>query len=226
LIGCGQSAFAHFAWTPPNPLAYGGDDHFCLLAYIAAPNDPEWVGFSGTDLNINVLNMRTVGWRNIHIIAVNNKKIGNIVATNFKPHIVRPYLDFELRDRRGRRMNLASAGLILTPDRQSLDKLRDGDRARQPGLEATGHGSYRLFGDASGFSTPALEPGESVVIGLDFEAQPPRGGYVLRATLFDVSGVVASPIGGQTFVAGRALRLARTRRVTARCGDGPRQRSS
>lgn len=203
LVACGASGSVDFDWTPPDPAAYGGDDHFCLLACVAAPEDPDWVGFSGTDLNVNVLNMRAVAWRNIHIIAVQKKQIGNIVASNFHADVMHAWVEIELFDRLGRRMDLGDAGLLLSPQHDGLRRLSGAEMSAQPVFETTAHDSLRLFGGASGFAIRELKPGENVTVGLAFESAPPRGGYVLRATQYSVSGTVARPIGGQTFVAGR-----------------------
>jgi hypothetical protein len=193
-----------FDWTPPDPTAYGGDDHFCLLACVAAPGNPDWAGFSGTDLNVNVLNMRRVAWRNIHIIAVQKKRIGNIVASNLHAEVMHAWVELELFDRYGRRMDLAEAGLVLSPRDEDLRRIAETDMPSRPVFEAAAaQGSVRLFGGASGFAIRALEPGQSVTVGLEFEGAPPRGGYLLRATQYSVRGGVARRIGGQTFVAGR-----------------------
>jgi hypothetical protein len=180
LVSCGAAGSVTFDWTPPDPADYGGDDHFCLLACVTSPFDPEWAGFSGTDLNANVLNLRTVGWRNIHIIALQNNKIGNIVASNFHRAVMDAYVELELFDRHGRRIDLSRAGVRLTPHQENAERVRF---------------------DGSGFAIPGLKPGEDVTVHVDFEGAPPEGGYTLRATQYEAHGETRRPIGGQTFVA-------------------------
>ena len=135
LMTCGTSGSVHFDWTPPDPAAYAGDDHFCLLACVSAPGDPDWAGFSGPDLNANVLNMRTVAWRNIHIIAVQQNHIGHVVASNFHPGSMHAWVEFELSDPLGRRMDLGEAGLLLSLHPEVLRRLSGAENSSRPLFE-------------------------------------------------------------------------------------------
>jgi sugar lactone lactonase YvrE len=199
----GQSAPIEFTWPiTPNPADYpGSDGHFCLLARIAPPGTAQFAGFTGTDLNENVLNLSKVAWRNIHIEPAAAMKIGNILVANYTARDMDVQIAFEILDAQARPVDPARARLLITPKGTALEKIREQQFAG-PYLEDLGHGRFQVLDIATGISHLKLRPGEVLPFGLEYVPDHEAKGYVVRATQYSLAGASRKTIGGQTFVAG------------------------
>jgi len=199
---------------------YGGDGHFCLLACIAATESPQFEGFSGTNLNTNVLGMKHVAWRNIHIVPVPKAAggmmmLGDVVMENGKEREVDARLVFELLDAAGRRTDGAAGTLVARPKGAALDRLRV-DRAAGRYLEDLGGGAFRVLDPARGFPPVALRPGERLSFALEYTPAREDAGHAVRAIQRSADGAGEEVTGGQTFVVGQVAGF--TARRTARGG--------
>lgn len=204
VIAPGQSQTSVFAWAaPPNPADYPGNDgHYCLLAHITTPGSAEFSGFSGTNLQQNVLALSKVAWRNIHIVGVAKMELGELVAANYTRKDMTVQIGFEILDASARPVRPAAGRLFMTPRGAALERLR-GLRADRPFLEEVGHGRFHLLDISTGIARLELKPGESLHFGLEYAPDEEAAGYAVRATQFSLDGAVRTTIGGQTFVAGR-----------------------
>ncbi|MGA7733783.1 MAG: cellulase family glycosylhydrolase, partial [Chloroflexia bacterium] len=198
----GQSKVLQFNWsTTPNPVDYGGDGHFCLLAVVATQATPEFVEFEGPNLNLNVLKLSTVAWRNIHIIPVAKMKMGDLVIANYMDRNIRAQVGFEILDDTARLIDPAGARLLITAEGAALEKLRANQNNRRF-LEDLGGGTFRVLDPATGVPQIELRPGEVLPFGLEYVPEGEMKGYAVRATQFALEGAARETIGGQTFVAG------------------------
>jgi hypothetical protein len=201
-ILAGQSKLIPIIWpATPNPVDYGNDSHFCLLAFITKAMSPEWEGFQGPDLNQNVLNFSNVVWRNIHIVPVARMKMGDMVVANHTGRDMLAQITFEVLDATARPLDPSNIRLLITPKGNALEKLRQhqGDR---PFLEDLGQGTFRVLDIVNGIPYLDLRPGEVLPFGLEYVPNQESKGYVVRATQFSLEGASRNTIGGQTFVAG------------------------
>jgi hypothetical protein len=206
-IASGQSKALVFTWPiTPNPVDYLGDDHFCLLACIATTESPQFEGFSGTDLNVNVLNLNKVAWRNIHILPVAKlklrMKLGDVVVSNYTAGDMHAQLAFEVLDGSARPINPPGGMLLITPKGTARERLREDDQVGRPFLEDLGYGVFRVLDITRGMSRLELRPGEILSFGLEYAPDREEKGYAVRAVQFSMEGGSRKPIGGQTFVAG------------------------
>ena len=198
----GQSKAIAINWpATPNPADYpGGDGHFCLLALITKSWSPEFEGFLGSDLNQNVLKLSTVAWRNIHIVPVAAKALGDLVIANHTDRNMRAHIAFEILDARAKPIDPAGAKLSIRPRGGALDKLRtlqtDGP------LLKLGHGAFEILELARGIPRLDLRPEEVLSFELDYVSEPKIDGYAVRVTQLAMEGDSWRTIGGQTFVVG------------------------
>src|SRR5688572_6275547 len=72
MIGPGQDYVVQLPWIPPDPSApaYGGNQHFCLVARIESLF---WSPFGmatdeGSTLWINVANNNNIAWKNVTVV--------------------------------------------------------------------------------------------------------------------------------------------------------------
>jgi hypothetical protein len=198
----GQSIDISISWPDtPNPVDYGNDDHFCLLAFIMKATSPEWEGFQGPNLNQNVLKLSNVAWRNIHIVPVAKMKMGDMVVANHTGQDMLAQIAFEILDAAARPIDPADARLLITPKGVALEKLRE-HQVDRPFLEDLGHGTFRVLDTATGIPRLHLGPGEVLHFGLEYVPDQEAKGYAVRAIQFSLEGASQKTIGGQTFVAG------------------------
>jgi endoglucanase len=223
-IAPGADAVLAFGWpSTPNPIDYPGQDgHFCLLAVVTKATASPFDGFSGPNLNQNVLAFSHVAWRNIHIVPVAadwRGQLGELVLANHTDWHLETEVAFEPLDGWARPVDPLDDGwLTLTPRGEAtLERLRS-----LPGLagslEDLGHGTYRLRTSRAGIAGLRLGPGEQLPFQVAFPlaAEAPsdyaaaqsddaaaRSGYAaVRAVQYAVDGGRRIPIGGQTYVFG------------------------
>jgi hypothetical protein len=198
----GQTKLILFRWpATPNPVDYGNDGHFCLLAFVTTEATPEFTGFQGPDLNQNVLKLNKVAWRNIHIVPVAKIQMGDVVVANHTERDMLAQVAFEILDDAAKPIDPAGARLLITPQGAALEKLRE-HQVDRPFLEGLGHGTFRVLDIATGIPNLHLRPGEVFSFGLEYVPNQEAKGYAVRATQFSLEGVYRKTIGGQTFVAG------------------------
>ena len=199
----GQSKAIAINWpATPNPVDYpGGDGHFCLLALVTKPSSSDFEGFLGSDLNQNVLKLSTVAWRNIHIVPVAAKTLGDLVVSNYTDRHMRAHIAFEILDARAKMVKPADVRLSITPRGVALDKLKTA-QSFDPFLKELGHGTFGILNIAKGIPRLDLRPGEILSFGLGFVSEGKADGYILRATQLAQEGPSLKTIGGQTFVVG------------------------
>jgi len=204
----GQSKTIPFSWpATPNPVDYGNDGHFCLLAFVTTEAAPVFAGFQGPDLNQNVLDANGVAWRNIHIVPVGanmkmgDMEMGDIVVANHTDREMVAEIVFETLDAGARLIDPAGARLSITAKGAALDKLRE-HQADRPSLEDLGHGTFRVRDVGTGLSRLDLRPGEVLPFGLEYVPDQKSKGYAVRAIQFSLEGASRKTIGGQVFVAG------------------------
>lgn len=209
----GQNKTIIFSWpATPNPLDYGNDGHFCLLAFVTTDATPEFAEFQGPDLNQNVLKLNNVAWRNIHIVLPAVKmKMGNLVVANHTDRDMLAQVGFEILHAAAKPIDPASAKLLITPKGVTLEKLRE-HQADPPSLEDLGHGTFRVLDSATGIPHLDLRPGDVLTFGLEYVPDQEAKGYVVRATQFSLEDASRKTIGGQTFVAGEIAGISTTER--------------
>jgi hypothetical protein len=198
----GLDKVLQFNWLgTPNPVDYGGDGHFCLLAVVATAATPEFEEFEGPNLNQNVLKLSTVAWRNIHIIPVAKMKMGDMLIANHTRENMLAQIGFEILDAEARPIDPVGARLLIAAEGAALEKLREARISRQF-LEDLGNGTFRVLNPATGIPHIELRPGEVLIFGLEYVPDRETKGYTVRATQFALEGATRETIGGQTFVAG------------------------
>jgi sugar lactone lactonase YvrE len=221
IVQPGLSKIVVFNWaSAPDPANYGNDGHFCLLACIATSGAPEFEGFQGPNLQQNVLDLRKVAWRNIHIVAVAKMKMGDVVMANYTARAMQAQLAFEILDTKARRIDPVGADLLLTPKGAALDKLRE-VQVERPFLEDLGHGVFRVLDIAAGIPRLTLQPGESIPFGLEYISARETRGHAVRAIQFALEGASRTTIGGQTFVAGAVQGFTERRKQRRRIAFWP-----
>jgi endoglucanase len=209
-ITAGADTVLAFAWpATPDPANYVNDPgHFCLLAVITknptavTPPPNPFDGFTGPDLNANVLRFSHVAWHNIHVLPAqpHMHRLGNLVVANHTDGDVRVQVAFEVLDDRAQAAE--SAGRItLAPSGVALERIREfGDPEN---LDEIGEGTFRVVDPATGIVGLYLRPGDGLDFGLELAADEDASGYALRATQYTIDGDERTPIGGQTFIAGK-----------------------
>jgi hypothetical protein len=199
----GESQAMAIPWpSTPDPADYGGDGHFCLLAFIAKPSTPAFDGFGGTDLNQNVLKWSKVAWRNIHIVPVLKGELGDIVLANHTDAAVATQVTFEVLDNSARPVTANTGKLFISPIGAALEWLRQ----QQPDtrfLEAVDDGLYRVVDPATGIPRVVLKPGDVLPFHLSYVPRRKSKGFVVRVTQFSLEDDTRKVLGGQTFVAGQ-----------------------
>jgi hypothetical protein len=204
-IGPGQRILLAIPWPgTPNPADYPGNDgHFCLLAQIAKGTSPQFDGFQGPDLNLNVLQWSDVAWRNIHIVPVMAEmRLGDLVVTNQTDDEMLVQISFALLDDTATVLDGNRGQLLIAPrDPSAEERLRD-LMGRLPILEDLGHGTYRVLELARGIPELRVRPAEALALALTYAPDEPGRGYALRATQTVFEGVSPGIVGGQTFVVG------------------------
>jgi hypothetical protein len=200
----GQSKLILFSWLDtPNPIDYPGNDgHFCLLAFITKAASPQFDGFEGPDLNENVLKFSKVAWRNIHIVPVAMRKMGDLVVSNHTGRNILAQIAFEILDARAKPIDPAGARLCLTPASAALEKLRQ-HRVDRPFLEDLGRGTFCVLDIGAGIPRLDVQPGEVLRFGLEYAPVQETKGHAVRAIQYSLEGASRKTIGGQTFVAGK-----------------------
>lgn len=199
----GQSNTIAFNWsTTPNPADYlGGDGHFCLLAMITKTTAPEFDGFQGPNLNQNVLNLSTVAWRNIHIVPVSAKTLGDFVVANHTTRHMLTHLVFDMLDAKAKVVKPGDATLSIMPRGTALDKIKTAKNVHAF-LKERGHGKFGILDTANGLPPLDLKPAEILFFGLAYASERDATGQVVRVTQFAMDGAARKTIGGQTFVVG------------------------
>jgi endoglucanase len=216
----GDSNKIVFGWTAPDPADYGGDGHFCLLAQIATTESPEFEGFSGPDLNANVLALSTAAWRNIHIVSVPKllpkMKLGDVVLSNHTDRDMRTQLAFEILGGSARPINPPNGALFITPRGAARERLRENYEAGRRYLEDMGDGVFRVVDISRGIQLVDLRPGEELPFALEYVPDRDEKGYAVRAVQFSLDGGGRTLIGGQTFIAGEVHGFTTRRRIRRR----------
>lgn len=200
----GPSTLLSFAWpSTPNPANYPGNDgHFCLLAVVTKAAAAPFDGFRGPDLNQNVLTFSHVAWRNIHILPLAMRRLGELVVANHTERDLVAQVPFERLDARGQPADPLAGRLTLSPREAALERLRDLDDLRGS-LEDLGDGTYRVPDPATGIGPIGVRPGEELPFGVEWTAEKDDSpGYVVRAVQYALEGAQPVLIGGQTFVVG------------------------
>ena len=208
----GSSKTLVFSWgATPNPVDYGNDGHFCLLAFLTKPTSPAFEGFQGPNLNQNVLKLSRVAWRNIHIVPVAKRWLGDMLVSNHTDGDMRCRIAFEIVDASGRPIDPAGGRLLITPQGVAVERLQEHEDNRRE-LEDLGGSTFRVVDISAGISRLDLRPGDVLPFGLEYVPvhQPP--GYAVRAIQLSRSGDAEHPTGGQTFVAGEVRGITRRRR--------------
>ncbi|WP_405064954.1 glycoside hydrolase family 5 protein [Kribbella sp. NBC_01510] len=202
--GSAQATVLSFNWVnTPNPAGYPGNDgHFCLLAVVTKADASPFDGFKDSDLNQNVLDLSHVAWRNIHIIPVAMRLLGELVVANHTTHAMNTQVTFELLDARGRPAGEGAEQFILLPHDAALARIRDLDDPNG-NIEDLGEGAYRLLDPTAGIDGLALRSGEHLRFGLEWAPDDGAPGHAVRATQYALEAGERIPIGGQTFVIGQ-----------------------
>ncbi len=204
-IAPGASAQIPFAWPDtPDPQDFGGDGHFCLLAFVTTAAAPPFVGLEGPDLNANVLRAGAVAWRNLHISAGNaRRRVGDVVIANRSHRPMLAQVAFEILDDSGRAAGVDEGMLLLTASGRPLERLSGWARSEGPPLEDCGQGEFCVLDAASGLPAFELGPGEAVTLGVQYVPKEDTAGYAVRAIQYALDEGSRRTIGGQTFVVGQ-----------------------
>lgn len=197
-IPAGGDVVLQIPWSnPPNPADYPGNDpHFCLLAAVTKAGTPFHDGFTGPHLNANVLRFSSVVSRNIHLVPVGMRAIGDLVLTNPADLLLDLEVEFEPLDPRGRPADPFDGLLTLSPRGFSPDRI--------PGLgeqlEDRHDGTFGLRGTT--LRGLRLEPGATLPFGVGLAGRRLREAGAVRAVQYAVRDGVREVMGGQTFVTG------------------------
>ncbi len=206
-IASGLDTILSFNWpSTPNPVDYPAQDgHFCLLAVVGKSTASPFDGFSGPDLNANVLALSHVAWRNIHIVPVAAKHLGELLVANETGSDLTIEIAFEPLDPWLHPVDPPEQGwLTLTPRGAATIERIHSLAMVSDTLEVLEHGTYRIREQGASLAGLRLDPGEQVPLGLtvmpsiDFEA----GYAAVRAVQYAILDGRRTPIGGQTFVFG------------------------
>ncbi|SEQ40313.1 hypothetical protein SAMN04488038_10667 [Solimonas aquatica] len=207
VIAAGGSALVPTNWpNPPTPAsAADSDTHYCLLAHITQPGAAAFAGFPGSDLMSDVLALRSVAWRNIHIIAPNTIQkmgrfptLGVVRVQNTSTREISTQLEFEILDGHRRAARHEGAQLLLEPHGRLLEQLAGAHHA----LEAPYPGIYQLRDPKRGLPQLRLAPGETQSLTLSYVLEKAVKGFAIRVTQYALEGETRTIIGGQTFVFG------------------------
>jgi endoglucanase len=223
-IASGQTWTIGFPWTAPNPADYGGDSHFCLLAHVAVTESAQFEGFSGSNLNENVLKLNRAAWRNIHILTMpkppGGMMLGDVVMSNGEARAVDAHLVFELLDAAGRRTDPRAGTLTAAPRGAARERLRE-HRAAGRYLEEMGDGVFRVLDPAAGLPPLTLAAGERLAFALEYTPAAGDSGYAVRAIQRSADGGAEAVVGGQTFVVGHVEGLSARRPSRSGCAFWP-----
>ncbi|MBV9821244.1 MAG: cellulase family glycosylhydrolase [Actinobacteria bacterium] len=204
-IAAGADSVLAFTWaSTPNPDDYPGQDgHFCLLAVVTKAGAAPFDGFAGPDLNANVLVFSHVAWRNIHIVPVAAKQLGEFLPANNTGSHLLAEVAFEPLDPWLRPVEPPEPGwLTLTPRGDTVVERISALVGVTENLAVAERGSYRVHDPRAGIAGLRLAPGEQLPIGLSLAVDPGDGVAAVRAVQYAVDGDRRTPIGGQTFVFG------------------------
>ena len=203
----GQDTLLSFSWpSPPNPAnSPNGDGHFCLLAVVTKASASPFDGFkAGTFLNENVLAFSHVGWRNIHILPVAARTLGDFVIANHTHRDIVTQIAFQPLDTWAQPVDPHDGWLTLTPHGDAAHEWVRHLAVLPDSVEDVGNGAYRVMNPAAGIGDLPLRSGERLPFGLAFTALAEnRAGYAaLRAVQYAVDGDERVLVGGQTYVFG------------------------
>jgi Cellulase (glycosyl hydrolase family 5) len=116
-IAAGGSTTITIDWpNTPQPNDYRPvDDHFCLLACITKTRSSEiFADFEGPSLNDNVLRLRKVGWRNIHILSLQPRQSSHFVIENLGTLSVKTTAVLEAYNASGKKVPFYKTGIVLS----------------------------------------------------------------------------------------------------------------
>jgi hypothetical protein len=198
-VPAGQELVLPVPWqSPPDPSRYPGNDgHFCLLAVVTKAAGDPFDGFSGTNLNLNVLTLSHVAWRNIHIDPGVHADLGEMVIAN--PHSFEIHVEvaFQGLDEHGDPVDQDGDLITLIPRRHALERLHDLGTS----LTEVGGGRFRLAEPTRGIASLGLAAEEQLPFALEVAAQEaPTAVAAVRATQYALERGERVPVGGQTFV--------------------------
>ncbi|RBY97941.1 hypothetical protein DQ237_03335 [Blastococcus sp. TF02-8] len=195
-IAPGASTVLAIPWnSPPDPLAHPDKDgHFCLLAAVIKPGQPWYDGFTGTNLNTNILRMSHVASRNIHVDPAGRNAFHHLVVANPHGWAEEVEIGFEPLDRWRELVDPFDGRLFLVPHRELRGRL-----GRLENLVDAGHGRLAVLEPARGIRGLVLEPGERLSLAVEWESERTPA---LRTVQYAVEEGRRVPAGGQTFVLG------------------------
>lgn len=218
VLAPGDSTLLRFEWSQtPNPIKYGDNEHFCLLARLQKVSTPPF-GMSfpeetGTEnaLLKNVVNNATIAWRNIHIAKVNSLVGGGfsglgravVTASNYGQSTKVFRLRFRLIDGVGQPMQTRDGSpLSIRATGESLERLRQSDPFPE-GLEPLSDGRFQIVDNQVGITNLKLQPNERLSFEVELEPQEPtlENFAIVVEQFVEVNGF-ESLVGGQAFIVG------------------------
>lgn len=216
-VAAGQQSVLAFSWpSTPNPADYPGNDgHFCLLAVVTKAGASPFEGFVSPDLNQNVLALSQVGWRNIHIVAVDadwSGQLGELVVANHNDWEVDTEITFVPLDGWARPVDPLGGRLTIAPRGDAVIARVQDLAGVTDTLQEVGHGVYHVTDPVTGIAGLTLRAGEELTFQVAFtaeasklalfEADNPAGYAALRVVQYAGEGEDRVPVGGQTYVFG------------------------
>jgi hypothetical protein len=222
----GASTLLKFDWNKtPDPIKYGDNEHFCLLARLEKVNTPPF-GMTFPEetstpnaLFNNVVNNATIAWRNIHIAKLKSLVPSNppaivggglsglgravVTASNYGQLTEAFRLRFRLIDGVGQPMQTRDGSpLRIKANGESIERLRQSDRFPE-GLEPLSDGRFQIVDGEVGMTNLNLQPNERLSFEVELEPQEPtlENFAIVVEQFVEVNGF-ESLVGGQAFIVG------------------------